>query len=214
MCAKVEVRLIIHLCFLACFVGLPLWQDHSVLPASLLVLQPVPAVSGLCSQAESTSAAAALLHLNCPPPGDLPDAAVGPTPAAQGPGQQVSGWCDVFTFNSLSFIRFNVHLMNSRCTHEGNKCHVADCWIYCFVLCTRLAGSHPSSSHFQWDWNFFCKHSWLITIFFFLEQICFFGERAICETNCRCFSQWTRTGGDMECTDGSYELLLKSAKKL
>lgn len=65
-------------------------QDHSFLPAGLLVLQRVPAVSGLCPQAESAAAAAPLHHLHRPPPGDLPEAAVGPTGTAQDPSQPVS----------------------------------------------------------------------------------------------------------------------------
>ena len=64
-------------------------QDHLLLPAGLLVLQRVPAVSGLRSQAEA--AAAAPHHLRPPPPRDLPEAAVGPgAAAARVPAQQVS----------------------------------------------------------------------------------------------------------------------------
>lgn len=66
-------------------------QDHLLLPAGLLVLQRVPAVCGLRSQAEAAAAAAALHHLRPPPPGDLPEAAVGPGAApARVPSQQVS----------------------------------------------------------------------------------------------------------------------------
>lgn len=65
-------------------------QDHFFLPAGLLVLQRVPAVSGLCSQAETAAAAAALHHLRLPPPGYLPEAAVGLAATARGPTQQVS----------------------------------------------------------------------------------------------------------------------------
>lgn len=65
-------------------------QDHFLLPAGLLVLQRVPAVSGLCSQAESAAAAAALHHLHRPPPRNLPEAAVGPPATARGPSQPVS----------------------------------------------------------------------------------------------------------------------------
>lgn len=65
-------------------------QDHFLLPAGLLVLQRVPAVSGLRSQAETAAAGAALHHFCHLPPGNLPEAAVGPAAAAPGPSQHVS----------------------------------------------------------------------------------------------------------------------------
>lgn len=62
------------------------------MPAGLLVLQRVPGVPGLRSPAESAAAAAALRHLRRPPPGNLPEAAVGPSATARGPSQPVSRW--------------------------------------------------------------------------------------------------------------------------
>lgn len=64
-------------------------KDHVLVPAGLPVLQRVPAVPGLRSPAES-AAAAALRHHCRPPPGNLPEAAVGPSATARGPSQPVS----------------------------------------------------------------------------------------------------------------------------
>lgn len=70
--------------------GIPLFeQDHSVLPAGLLVLQRVPAVSGMCAPAEVAPPVPALHHL-CPPPSNLPEAAVGPPETPRSQCQQVS----------------------------------------------------------------------------------------------------------------------------
>lgn len=63
-------------------------QDHLLLPAGLLVLQRLPA--GLCPTAEGAATAAAPHHLCHPPPGDLPETAVGPPAPARGPSQPVS----------------------------------------------------------------------------------------------------------------------------
>lgn len=63
-------------------------QDHLLLPAGLLVLQRLPA--GLRPAAEGAATAAALHHLCHPPPGYLPEAAVGPPTPARGPSQPVS----------------------------------------------------------------------------------------------------------------------------
>lgn len=63
-------------------------QDYSVLPAGLLVLQCVPAVSELCHQTEADPSAASLHHL-CTPARNLSEAAMGNPAAVRGPGQQV-----------------------------------------------------------------------------------------------------------------------------
>ncbi len=65
-------------------------QDHFLVLASLLVLQRVPAVSGLCSPAEAAAAAAAGHHVCHPPLGVLPEASVGSTARTRGPIQHVS----------------------------------------------------------------------------------------------------------------------------
>lgn len=76
---------------LLCLYFLASLQDHFVLPAGLMVLQRVPAVSGLCSQAAAAPAAAPLHHFSSASNGNLPEAAVGPSKTAGGPSQQVSG---------------------------------------------------------------------------------------------------------------------------
>lgn len=77
------------------------------MPARLLVLQRVPAVSGLCPEAESATAAA-LRDLGPAPPGNLPETAVGPKTTARGAIQKVSrkihrrGFCRSLRLMSIS----------------------------------------------------------------------------------------------------------------